>query len=107
MAKKRKLWVYSPGKAAKSTVPEEVKAQVEAKARELVETVLKPQHVKPPPANPTSTYLIDIATRWHGSYFYLVATYACPGPNALSPTFEAKFARMEYAGGGRFNLSYM
>ena len=46
MAQKRKMWVYSPGKAAKATVPEEVKAQVEAKARELVERVLKPQHIR-------------------------------------------------------------
>src|SRR4051812_30042678 len=99
MAKKRKLWVYSPGKAAKTTVPEEVKAQVEAKSRELVETVLKPRHVKPPPQDARFNYLTDISARWHGSSFYFVGIYACPGPNALSPTFEAKFARMEYAGG--------
>jgi hypothetical protein len=106
MVKKRKMWVYSPGKAARSTVPEEVKAQVEAKARELVEAVLKPQHVKPP-KDGRFNYLIDISTRWHRSYFYFVSTYASTGPNALSPTFEAKFARLEHVGGGRFNLAYM
>jgi hypothetical protein len=39
--------------------------------------------------------------------FYFVSTYACPGPNALSPTFEAKFARLEHVGHGLFNLSFM
>jgi hypothetical protein len=32
---------------------------------------------------------------------------AVPGPNAISPFFEDKFARMEYVGSDRFNLSYM
>ena len=30
-----------------------------------------------------------------------------PGPNAISPFFEAKSTRMEYTGGGHFNLAYM
>jgi hypothetical protein len=29
------------------------------------------------------------------------------GPDALSPTFESPFARMEYVGDGQFNLAYM
>jgi hypothetical protein len=40
-------------------------------------------------------------------YFYFFATYASPGPNALSPTFESKFARMEYLGNDRFTLYFM
>ena len=107
MAKKqRKQWVYSPAKPSKSAVPEEIKAEVGLRAGELVEE-LKPRHVKPPPENPGFNYLIDITTKWHGSYFYFVSTYASPGPNALSPTFEEKFARLEHVGGGRFNLAYM
>jgi len=35
------------------------------------------------------------------------STYACPGPNALSPTFEATFARMESLGDGTFGLYLM
>ena len=108
MAKKQpKRWVYSPPKPAKPSVPEAVKAQVEAKARELIDTVLKPQHVKPPPKNERFNYAIDIDGKWYRNYFYFFSTYACPGPNALSPTFESKFARMEYVGNDKFNLAYM
>jgi hypothetical protein len=50
MAKKQpKRSIYSPPKPPKAKVPEAVKAAVEAKAKELVETVLKPKFVKPPP----------------------------------------------------------
>jgi hypothetical protein len=108
MARKQpKRWIYSPPKPAKPTVPETLKAEVEVRARELIDTVLKPQHVKTPPKDERFNYIIDIGAKWYRSYFYFFSTYACPGPNALSPTFESKFARMEYVGDNRFNLSYM
>ena len=107
MSKRQKTWVYSPPKPTKPKVPEATKAEVEGKATELVNTVLKPTHIKPPLKNQQFSYIIDIYTKWYRSYFYFCATYACPGPCALSPTFESKFARMEYVKGQRFNLSYM
>jgi hypothetical protein len=42
------------------------KAQVEAKAKELVESVLKPSYVKPTPKKPKCKY-IDVGTKWLGS----------------------------------------
>jgi hypothetical protein len=84
-----------------------VKSQVEAKARELIDKELKPGHVKPPPVGSLSNYLIDITLRWHGSTLFFVAVYACRGPNAISPTFEDRFARLRPAGGGKFDLSFM
>jgi hypothetical protein len=108
MARKQpKTWGYSPPKPPKVAAPDDLKAEVERKAGELVETVLKPKHIKRPPKNPRFNYLIGLSTKWHGPYFYFTSTYACPGPNALSPTFEAKFARLEHVGGRRFNLSFM
>jgi len=108
MAKKKpKMWIYSPKKPTPPQVPEIIKAQVETKAKELVETYLKPTFIQPPPKDAKWNYLIDIFTKWHGSYFYFCSTYACPGPNALSPTFESRFARMEYVGNRMFNLAYM
>lgn len=104
MAKQRKPWTSSSSKTA---VPPTVKVELETKARELIEKVLKPKHVKPPPKNARSNYLTDISTKWHGSLFYFLSTYACPGPNALSPSFEAKFARMKHVGHGRFNLAFL
>ncbi len=107
MPKRRKTWVYVPPRSPKPTVPAALKLEVEAKARDLVESVLKPRHVKPPPDDVRFNYIVDIGTKWYRSYFYLFATYLCPGPNALSPSFEAKFARLEYTGSGSFSLAFM
>jgi hypothetical protein len=105
---RQKIWVHSP---PKPKVPDAVKVELEAKATELINTVLKPEHVKPPPKNAKWNYIIDLYTKWHRNYFYFCAKYACPGPNAMSPYFETGFARLEYVGrvGGqnRFNMSYM
>jgi hypothetical protein len=105
--KRRKTWVYAPKKPAPPTVPESFKREVEAKAKALVESVLKPQHVKPPPEDPQFNYIEDIYTKWYRSYFYFCAQYRSAGPYALGGQFEIKFARMEYVGDGLFNLAYM
>jgi hypothetical protein len=107
MAKRRpKTWLYSPRMPAKPTVPKDLKADVEAKARDFIEKELKPKHIKPPPKNAQFNYLIDITCKWHGSFFYILGVFACPGPTALSPTFESKFARLLYVGPDRFNLAF-
>ncbi len=94
-------------KRSTAKVPNGVKQEVEQKANELVESTLKPQYVKPPPAEPQFNYLVDIYTKWYRHYFYFYSTYNVPGPNAISPSFEDKFARLEYVGPDQFNLSYM
>jgi len=73
----------------------------------LIETVLKPKHVQPPPKGHQLNYITDITTKWLGSKCFFVSIYACSGPNAISPTFDSKFARMEYVGDGRFALPFM
>ena len=107
MAKRQKRWVHSPSKPPKPKVPENVKSGVKKKAEALVETVLKPKHIKPPPEDVRFNYVVDIYTKWYRSYFYFCAKYHCPGPTAISPYFEDKFARLEYVGNDRFNLSFM
>ena len=108
MKKRPKMWVYSPPKRSKPRVPESTKAEVATRARELAETVLKPKHVLPPPEPAQFNYIVDIFTKWYRHYFYFCAKYACPGPYALEPFFEAKFARMEYLGtNNRFDLSFL
>ncbi len=107
MAKRQERWVYSPPKAPKPKVPANVKRGVEKKAGALVEMVLKPKHIKPPPGDARFNYIVDIYTKWYRSYFYFCAKYHCPGPNAISPYLESKFARLEYIGNERFNLSLM
>jgi hypothetical protein len=106
MPKPRNPSIFSPGKKDKSSLPGTVKDEVETKAKQLIDKVLKPQHVQPPPEGSQSNYIIDISIQWLGSKCFFVSTYACPGPNAISPSFEEKFARMEHVGGGKFNLSF-
>jgi hypothetical protein len=105
---RQKRWVYSP---PKPKVPDAIKVELKTKATELIDTILKPEYVKPPPKNAKWNYIVDLYTKWNRNYFYFCAKYACPRPNALSPFFETGFARLEYVGrvGGqnRFNMSYM
>jgi hypothetical protein len=108
MAKKEPLtWMVKPARTKKSAIPDSLKARADAKAKELVASVLKPRFIWPPPKKPRFNYIIDVAAKWHGSSLYFISTYACPGPTAISPTFEAKFARMEFVGNSRFSLSFM
>lgn len=110
MAKQRKrppkMWIYSPPKPPKPKVPEALKAEVAEKGDALVEA-LKPQHIQKPPKGYKWNYIVDLYTKWHRCYFYFCSRWASPGPNAISPFFEMRFARMEYVDGRRFNLSFI
>lgn len=106
MAKPREPWNSRPARK-RASVSETLNNEVATKARDLIEKVLKPKHVKPPQKGQQSNYLIDIGAKWFRGYFYFFTTYACPGPNALSPTFESRFARMEPLGDGTFALYAM
>ncbi|MGJ3253521.1 MAG: hypothetical protein ACFE0J_20665 [Elainellaceae cyanobacterium] len=107
MAEKRRI--YSPKKTRTSNpnVPDALKDEVQQKFDALIETEFKPKYIKPPPEEPRFNYLVDIFTKWYRSYFYICGTYHCPGPNAIAPSFETKYARFEYIGGDRFNVAYM
>jgi hypothetical protein len=112
MTKGQKRWVppstSAPrSKLTKGGVPDAVKTEVTTKANALIETVLKPQHIQPPPDEPRFNYIADIYGKWYQRYFYFCATYNSPGPNAIAPSFEVRFARMEYAGTNSFHLSFM
>ena len=107
MARPRMTWVYQPPKPAKPRVSATYKAEVQARARNLIASVLKPRHVKSPPDEQRFNYIVDLGSKWYRNYFYLFATYASPGPYALSPSFEAPFARLEYAGTDQFALAFM
>ena len=111
MAKKKraqKTWMLpAPSqRKPKADLSAKLKAEIDAKAAKLVEK-LKPKYVQPPPKKPHFNYIIDVWINWIGGTLYFGTTYACPFPDAISPSFEEKFARMEHVGGGRFALSYM
>jgi hypothetical protein len=107
MAKQRRAWMITPEKKPKSCMLDSLKSELETKATDLIVNVLKPKHVQPPKQDEQFNYIIDIGTKWYRNHFYFVSTYACPGPNAISPTFESKFARMEHLGNGNFALYFM
>jgi hypothetical protein len=106
MAKKGYMWGYAPDRRNKPKVPDALKKEVQAKANELVEEMLKPRYIKPSPKKRKWNYPTDIWTKWHRSFFYFGSTWASPGPNRIAPTFEHRFARLEFVGGRRFNLAY-
>jgi hypothetical protein len=107
MSRSQYQWVYSPKKPAPPKVPEALKRRVAAEANALIETVLRPLHIQPPPEDPQFNYLVDLSTKWFRSYFYFCSRYAVSGPHAIVPFFDDRFARLEYIGGDRFNLAAM
>jgi hypothetical protein len=107
MAKAQKGWYFSPPKPTAPKVSAKVKAYLQQKADELVETVLKPKHVKSMPEDYQFNYIEDIYTKWYRHYFYFCAKFHVSGPHAMVPFFETKFARLEYVSENSFNLAYM
>ena len=107
MPKPRKAWMFAPEKKAKPSIAATVKDEVDTKAKELIDKVLKPKHIQSPPEGSQSNYITDITTKWIGSTCYFISIYACPGPGAISPTFEEKFARIECVGDGKLTVSFM
>jgi len=105
--KPKQTWGWAPKKTASPQVPDALRVELTTKANELVESFLKPTFITPPPEDTRWNYLTDISIKWHGSHLYFVGTYACPGPNAISPSFESRFVRITYAGGSVFHLAYM
>ena len=98
-------WVYDPAGAFR--VPTDLKQEVQRQAQKLIGSILKPRYIQPPPQKKTPfNYLVDIHSQWRGLFFYFCSTYCSPGPNALSPFFESKFARLQYVEKRRFNLAY-
>ena len=109
MAKKQRMWVYSPSKPPAPKVSSNTKVIAQQKAGEFVDRVLKPKYIQPAPAPDQfqHNYITDLYTKWYRHYFYFCAKYCVPGPNALTPYFEAKFARLEYIKDNQFNLAFM
>lgn len=89
--------------------PLSLKAEIDLKTNQFVVAELDKQYVQNafPPLKPTNNYITQIYTKWHGRYFYFCAQNASPGRHMPFPTFESKFARLEYTGPLRFNLAYL
>jgi hypothetical protein len=106
MAKPREPWNIRPAKKRASETAS-IKAEVETKAKDLIDNVLKPKYVLPPKKDEQFNYITDIGAKWDRNYFCFFSIYACPSPNPLSPAFESMFVRMEPLGDGKFALYFM
>ena len=84
-----------------------VKDSVTQEASDLINNTLKPRYIKHEIETNFSNQLFDISLKWRGSSLYFLAKYNCVGENAISPTFESKFARLVFVGDNKFSLSYM
>ena len=95
-----------PKKSPKPKIPDLIKEEIAAESRKLVDT-LRVQHIKPPPEGVDFSYVTEIYVKWYRNSLYFCAQYCCRASNCIAPSFETKFARIEYISNGRFNLSYM
>ncbi len=102
MVKQNKIWVFDR-KNLKTKAPEDIKERVLQLADKLVETDLKPRHIKRPPKNNKYNYIVDIYTKWHGNSLYFCAKYNSSDDMS---SFINKFARLEYLKTGKFDLAY-
>jgi hypothetical protein len=107
MAKKntsaKKMWVSTPVKPAKPTVPDLEKRATEIRCNALIER-MKPQWIQPP--REQWGYVGDVYGKWYRNYYYFCALYRYDSPEATQPQVELKFSRLEYAGPGTYNLAY-
>ncbi len=99
-----KNWYYG---SKPMSIPDELKKEIELKSKNLIEDELKKKHIKRKNPNNDYNYIVDIYYRWIGKRFYLCSKYNCPSPRAISPSFESKFARLEYTGNNKFQLFFI
>src|SRR5437660_11797804 len=91
-------WAMYPRKTSTAPLPDALKTEVTTRVNDLIETVLKPKYIHPPPANPQLNYLITIYGKWYRKAIYLYGEYRVAHPHATTSSFDAQFARMQYAG---------
>lgn len=80
MPKEINPWAMYPRKTSTASLPEALKMEVTTKTHELIETVLKPKYIQPPPKNPRFNYIVDIYGKWYHKAFYFCADYRVVGP---------------------------
>ncbi len=97
-------WIYVGGRAGHKP-PEREKAAITAACERFIGEVLKPCFL--PEIRPSAfNYPVDIYGKWHGNKYRFIQRFRSDRADAVEPEFEAAFARIEYAGRDRFDLSY-
>ncbi|MEW5996993.1 MAG: hypothetical protein AB1657_05370 [Candidatus Micrarchaeota archaeon] len=96
------VWIFRP---VRRPMPESARATITRWAEAHVAKLKHTAIPKMPPKN--QNYVADVFYEWIRDRFYLCAKYSCPGPNAISPYFIDKFARLEHIGDDRYQLFAM
>lgn len=100
----RGQWVYVGGRAGNKPRPEE-KAAITGACERLIANVLLPRYL--PEITPTEfNYPIAICGKWHGNKYRFITRYRTDRTDAVTPEFEAPFARLEFVSRDCFDLSY-
>ena len=100
----RGRWVYVGARAGNRPSAGE-KAAITAACEKFIAEVLKPRFL--PEIRPTAfNYPIDLYGKWHGNKYRFFERFYSGHRDAIEPEFEAPFARLEYVGRDRFDLSY-
>ena len=100
----RGQWVWARQRGQPKP-PESEKTAISAACEKFIAEVLKPHCL--PRIEPTSfNYPVDIYGKWHGNKYRFIQRFRSDHPDAITPEFDAPFARLEYVGRDRFGLSY-
>ena len=100
----RGQWVWARQRGQPKP-PEAEKTAITAACARFIADVLKPRYL--PRIEPTSfNYPVDIYGKWHGNKYRFIQRFRSDRPDAITPEFDAPFARLEYVGRDRFDLSY-
>jgi hypothetical protein len=100
----RGRWVYV-GARAGGKVPPAHKLAITVACEKLIAEVLLPRCL--PEIRPTEfNYPIGITGKWHGNKYRFLTRYRSGHADNRGEEFDAPFARLEYVGPDRFDLSY-
>ena len=98
-------WVYVGARAGNKPSDEEKEA-ITAACERFIEDVLKPRFL--PEIRPTEfNYCVEIFGKWHGNKYRFLQRFRNDRPDRyIESEFISPFARLEYVGRDRFDLSY-
>lgn len=65
------------------------------------------QYINPSNQHESNNYLTELSSKWYRNYFYLISHYQSDNPNAISPSFEVRYTRIQCTGEATYSLSYM
>ena len=101
----RGQWVYVGGRSGNKPSDAEKRA-ITAACERFIEDVLQPRFL--PEVRPSEfNYCVDIFGKWHGTKYRFLQRFRNDQPDSYSEReFIAPFARLEYVGRDRFDLSY-